>query len=243
MIARTSDPGGVHPPYSFTQGEFEITVLSDGFICIPGDILVPDGTPEQRAATLARVDSSDGMVRPKTNIPVLRKGTDVILVDIGAGDKYQATDGRLAENMKQADIDPMSVTKVVFTHAHPDHIWATLKDDGSLRFANATYYVGGAEWDFWMDPDYLANMPAALHDFAKGTQRDLSAIKERVILLKPGDDVVTGLRALDTAGHTPGHLSFELGGGEGLLIAVDVANNEGSRRDLCWNWSARLRAT
>ena len=42
----------------------------------------------------------------------------------------------------------------------------------------------------------------------------------------PGDDIVPGIRALDTAGHTPGHLSFEVTGGEGLLIAVDVANNE-----------------
>ena len=38
--------------------------------------------------------------------------------------------------------------------------------------------------------------------------------------------VLTGLRALDTAGHTPGHLSFELAGQEGLLLTADVATNE-----------------
>jgi glyoxylase-like metal-dependent hydrolase (beta-lactamase superfamily II) len=69
-------------------------------------------------------------------------------------------------------------------------------------------------------------MPSALHEFARGTQRDLSALRERAVMLRPGEDVVTGLTAVDTAGHTPGHLSLQLGGPEGLLIAGDVANNE-----------------
>ena len=49
---------------------------------------------------------------------------------------------------------------------------------------------------------------------------------ERVVMMRPGGDVVTGLSVLDTAGHTPGHLSLELAGSEGLLITGDVVNNE-----------------
>ena len=77
-----------------------------------------------------------------------------------------------------------------------------------------------------MDPDYLTNMPSALRNFARGARRDLGAIKERLVMLKPGDDVVSGIRALDTAGHTPGHLSFELAGGDGLIITADATTNE-----------------
>ena len=40
------------------------------------------------------------------------------------------------------------------------------------------------------------------------SQRDLGAIRDRVVMLNPGDDIVTGLRTLDTAGHTPGHISL-----------------------------------
>lgn len=214
------------PAYGFSHGEFQITMLSDGFISVPGEILVPDVPAEERAAILSRIDAPGGVVRAKTNIPLLRRGNDLILVDIGGGHKYQATDGRLAEDLQNAGIDPTTITKVVFTHAHPDHIWATLVESGGLRYPNATYHVGASEWDFWMDPDYLTNMPDALHDFAKGAQRDLNAIKDRVVMLKPGDEVVTGLSVLDTAGHTPGHLSFELAGSEGLLITGDVANNQ-----------------
>ena len=212
--------------YSFSEGDFDITVLSDGFISIPGDILVPDLAQADRAAILGQIDAPGGVVHAPCNIPLIRKGDELILIDIGSGRKYQPSDGRLTENLKAAGVDPAMITKVVFTHAHPDHIWATLADDGTLRFPNASYHIGAAEWDFWMRPDFFTAMPSALHDFARGTQRDLSALRERAVMLRPGEDVITGLRAVDTAGHTPGHLSLELGGPQGLLIAGDVVNNE-----------------
>jgi glyoxylase-like metal-dependent hydrolase (beta-lactamase superfamily II) len=213
--------------HSFGQGEFEITIVSDGYITVPIDIVAPEGSPEQRNDILRRTGNPQaGLVESKTNIPIIRKRDDLIIVDIGSGDKYQPSDGRLSANLAAAGIDRSAITKVVFTHAHPDHVWGTLTDSGHLRFPNATYYVGAAEWNFWMDPDYRNNMPAVLHEFAEGAQRDLGAVRDRVVMLKPGDDVVTGLRAIDTAGHTPGHLSLEMAGGEGLIISADAATNE-----------------
>jgi glyoxylase-like metal-dependent hydrolase (beta-lactamase superfamily II) len=220
-------PPGAPEPYSFDHGNFDITVVSDGYITVPIEIVLPDGTLEERADVLAATgDAAAGLVRSKSNIPILRKGRDLIIIDIGSGDKFQPTDGRLPANLAAAGIDPAAITRVVLTHGHPDHIWAMLNGDGSLRFPNATYHVGAAEWDYWMDPDYRTSMPAELHDFAAGAQRDFAAIRERVVMLQPGDDVVTGLRVLDTAGHTPGHLSLEVAGGDGLIITGDVATNE-----------------
>jgi glyoxylase-like metal-dependent hydrolase (beta-lactamase superfamily II) len=225
--SRASKPGPAANNYSFVQGEFEITVVSDGFITVPIEIVAPEGSPEERADILRRTgDVRAGLVESKTNIPVIRKANDLIIVDIGAGDKYQPSDGRLSANLEATGIDSRAVTKVVFTHAHPDHVWGTLTESGALRFPNATYYIGAAEWDFWMNPDYRTSVPAELHEFFRGAQRDLGAIKDRVVMLKPGDDIVTGLRAIDTAGHTPGHLSLEMAGGEGLIISADAATNE-----------------
>jgi glyoxylase-like metal-dependent hydrolase (beta-lactamase superfamily II) len=212
--------------YRFMVGESEVTILSDGFISVPGEMLVPDETSERRAQILERVDAPGGVVRSKANIPLIKTQNDLILVDIGAGHKYQASDGRLTASLGIAGVRQDDITKIVFTHAHPDHIWATLSEEGGLRFPNATYYVGALEWNFWMDPDYLSKMPAALHDFARGARRDLDAVRERAVMLNANDEVITGLRALDTAGHTPGHFSLELAGREGLLIAADVATNE-----------------
>jgi glyoxylase-like metal-dependent hydrolase (beta-lactamase superfamily II) len=41
-------------------------------------------------------------------------------------------------------------------------------------------------------------------------------------MVKPGDDIVTGLRVIATPGHTQGHVSLELAGGEGLIVGGDV---------------------
>jgi glyoxylase-like metal-dependent hydrolase (beta-lactamase superfamily II) len=227
LTTPASKPGSAGNNFSLVQGEFAITVVSDGFITVPIDIVAPESSPQQRAEILSRTgDAKAGLVESKTNIPIIRKGNDLIIVDIGSGDKYQPSDGRLSGNLKAAGIDAGAITKVVFTHAHPDHVWGTLTPDGSLRFPNATYYIGATEWDFWMDPDYRNNMPSVLHEFAAGAQRDLGAIRDRVVMLQPGDDIVTGLRAIDTAGHTPGHLSLEMAGGEGLIISADAATNE-----------------
>jgi glyoxylase-like metal-dependent hydrolase (beta-lactamase superfamily II) len=114
---------------------------------------------------------------------------------------------------------------VVFTHAHPDHIWGTVDEAGALRYPNAAYYVAAAEWDFWMDPDLKSKMPAEMGGFVDGAQKHLSAVKDRVTMVKPGDEVVRGVAALDTAGHTPGHISLEVAGGDGLIITADSIAN------------------
>ncbi|WP_157015973.1 MBL fold metallo-hydrolase [Mesorhizobium xinjiangense] len=217
----------VGQPFQFTQGEFDITVLSDGTLTLPLEVLAPDATPEQRDEIAAAMGWADKMAHPGTNIPLIRAGDDLILVDVGSGDKFQPeTSGELAANLEAAGIDPASVTKVVFTHAHPDHVWATVMEGGELRFANASYHVGGAEWDFWMNPDIFSQMPDAMHEFARGAQRDLAAVEDRVTMVKAGDAIVPGLSVVDTPGHTPGHISLEVAGGDGLIIAGDVTPNE-----------------
>jgi glyoxylase-like metal-dependent hydrolase (beta-lactamase superfamily II) len=213
-------------PHSFVQGDFEVTVLSDGSLRFPLNIVAVNATPEQLAEIAKRLGWASGEAEPPANIPLIKSESDIILVDNGSGNKFQPTAGRLAENLAAAGIDPGTVTKVVFTHAHPDHIWGTLGDDGKLFMPNAAYYVGGAEWNFWTDPELLSKMPAEMGDFVKGAQRDLGAVKDRVTMVKAGDEIVPGLSVLDTPGHTPGHISLEMSGGEGLIITGDSVTNE-----------------
>lgn len=213
--------------HTFMQGDFEITVMSDGKLILPLDVLAPDATPEQRAEIAQAMGWSDMMAQAGTNIPLIRSGSELILVDNGSGDKFQPeTTGDLAANLKAASIDPASITKVIFTHAHPDHVWGTLAPGGDLLCPSAAYYVAAAEWDFWTNPDVFNQLPAELHEFARGAQRDLSAVKDRVTMVKAGDAIVPGITVLDTPGHTPGHISLEVAGGEGLIIAGDVTPNE-----------------
>lgn len=217
---------GQSAPHSFMQGDFEVLVVSDGMLMLPLNVLAPEASPEQLSEIAKRLGWTSGNAEASANIPLIKSGTDLILFDNGSGKDFQPTAGKLSENLAAAGIDPASVTKVAFTHAHPDHLWGTLAGDGALRFPNATYYVGQAEWDFWMNPEIFNQLPADFHGFAKGAQRDLGAIKDRVTMVKGGDSIVTGISVLDTPGHTPGHLSFEIAGGEGLIVTGDTMVNE-----------------
>jgi glyoxylase-like metal-dependent hydrolase (beta-lactamase superfamily II) len=208
--------------HRFRHGGFDVTVFSDGFLTLPAEVVLPDTVAEDRPEILKRLGGTAEAAPFQVNIPLIRAGDDLILVDIGSGTNFQASDGTLAANLKTAGVEPDSVTKVFFTHVHPDHSGATVGPDRKLRYPNADYFVSEAEWLFWMDPDYEAKMPSALHDFARGAQRDLSAVADRLTMVKPGDEIVGGMRVLGTRGHTPGHVSLELEGGDGLVIAGDV---------------------
>ncbi|WP_426128184.1 MBL fold metallo-hydrolase [Pararhizobium sp. PWRC1-1] len=211
--------------HRITQGNFDITVLSDGYFTLPADIIMPEATPAERADILKRLGGDAESAPMPANIPVIRTGKDIIVVDVGSGTNFQATAGLFGKNFDITGTDPNGVTKVVFTHAHPDHTGGTLTEAGNLRFPNAEYFVSEKEWAFWADPDFETKMPKALHSFARGAQRDLFAVKDRVKLVKDGDDIVTGMRVLDTEGHTPGHISLELAGSDGMIISADAATN------------------
>jgi glyoxylase-like metal-dependent hydrolase (beta-lactamase superfamily II) len=60
----------------------------------------------------------------------------------------------------------------------------------------------------------------------QGVQANLGAVKDRVTMIKGGSEFLPGITAVDTPGHTPGHLSFLLAGGEGLLLTGDATTNQ-----------------
>ncbi|WP_406857664.1 MBL fold metallo-hydrolase [Alsobacter sp. KACC 23698] len=224
---RAAEPGPAPASqlHRFRHGEFEIVVLSDGYITLSADVILPDAEPDERPGILARLQGGPQSAPFQVNIPLIRIGEDLILVDTGSGDKFQPSAGRLASHLRAAGVDPASITKVVFTHVHPDHAGGTIKPEGALMCPNARYYVSEAELQFWVDPNYEATMPPTLHAFARGAQRDLAAIEDRLTLLRPGDAVAPGMQAIETPGHTPGHLSYQLDGPDLMIVNGDVATS------------------
>jgi glyoxylase-like metal-dependent hydrolase (beta-lactamase superfamily II) len=207
--------------HSFKHGDFEVTVMTDGHLLLPANVMAPDAPPEELAALLKAAGMGTEEVQVAASPVLVRAGSDLILFDTGSGAEFQPTVGKLEANLKEAGIDPGAITKVVFTHAHPDHAFGTLTEAG-LRYPNASFYVAGAEWDFWQDPELKSKMPAEMHAFVDGAQKHLTGIKDKVTMVKPGDEIVSGLSVLDTAGHTPGHVSFEFAGGDGFILVGDA---------------------
>jgi glyoxylase-like metal-dependent hydrolase (beta-lactamase superfamily II) len=214
------------PPFKVRHGRFDITVYSDGHMVVPASFIAEDAPADQLARVLKRSSAPAPNVWPKANIPLIRHGGDLILFDVGDGGNFQPTEGQLLAALQSDGVDPLTITKVVVTHAHPDHLWGMVDANHHLNFPNAHYYVGAKEWEFWMAADVALQLPEAFRSVVPQTQGDLAAIKSRMTLIKAGDEVVPGIRAFDTPGHTPGHLSFEVEGDSGLIITADALTHE-----------------
>jgi len=211
-------------PYSFKQGAYDITVVSDGTLMLPLSIVALDARPEDVKALLGAMVQGE-QAQFEASPLLLKSGSDVILMDTGSGAGFQPSSGKLVESLKAAGTEAGAITKVIFTHAHPDHLWGTLGADGKPIFANASFHVAETEWNFWVAPDLAGKMPKDMEGMVKTTQSQLAGIKDKVAMFKPGAEVLPGINVLDTAGHTPGHVSFELAGGEGLIIPADAITN------------------
>lgn len=221
-LAASALPAFAAAPHSFKHGAFEVTVVSDGHLVLPTTMLAPTAPPAERAALLQAAGQTAEQYQSPTNITLVRSGTDLILIDMGSGDRFMPTAGKLWDNLKSAGIDKAKITKVIFTHGHPDHLWGAIDELDDLVLPDATFYVGAAEWDFWQGDDAARGLPAERAGFVTGARRNYAAIKSKVKMFKPGDDIVTGLRTVATPGHTQGHVALELAGGEGLIVGGDV---------------------
>ena len=215
-------------PHTFNHGDVTITVVSDGHLTAPVTLLAPNASPEELKAVLTALGVTGDTIQPALNAALIKAGDDVILFDTGSGAGFQATSGMLKDSLAAAGVDPASITKVVFTHAHPDHLFGTSADGAALTFPNAAHYVALAEWDFWTNPELPGKVPEQMRPMALGAQKHLGTIKDKVTLVKPGDVIAAGITVLDTPGHTPGHVSFAVPGeGGGLIIMGDVIPNPG----------------
>ena len=208
-------------------GDVTVETFSDGTLSSSLAFTLPK-TPEAEAAALFAAEGLPPVITPiPTNASLIRTGDEVVLVDAGSGNSFQATAGRLAESLERAGVRPEAVTKVVFTHGHADHLWGALDDfDDSERFPNASYVVSADEWDFWTRPDIDSALPDWLKGMAVGTRRRLKRLEPRIERRRPGENIARGLAYVATPGHTPGHASVLVSGGrEQALVGGDALSH------------------
>ena len=221
-LARGGFAFAAAPPVHFRHGAFEVTVVSDGHLVLPTSFLAPGAPEPERAEILKAAGELGEQYQSPTNITLIRTATDLILVDMGSGDRFMPTAGKLWDNLKAGGIDKDRITKVVFTHGHPDHLWGAVDDLDDPMLPNAKFYVGAAEWDFWHGDDATRGLPAERAGFVTGARRNYAKIKDRVMMLEAGAEIVPGIQVIATPGHTQGHVSLALAGGGGLIVAGDA---------------------
>jgi len=207
-------------------GSRSVEVVSDGAFELPMSMIARD-RPAEEVLALYRADNlPTDTIRNVLNVTLIRDGDDLTLIDCGSGDRFLPGSGKLIEALDGAGIDRAKVSRVLLTHAHPDHLWGAVDSFDELSFPNATFHLSAADHAFWSSPDAASRLPEDRAMFAAGALRVLKALDGRIKTFQPGAEVAPGIVAIDTAGHTIGHTSFAVsGGGKTLVVLGDALTN------------------
>ncbi|MEH6725274.1 MAG: MBL fold metallo-hydrolase [Hyphomicrobiales bacterium] len=206
-----------------TLGTGKITILSDGYMSFPSRFMYPDVDNDALHALLSAHNLPVDQIEPPCNLTLYQDGNRTILFDVGGGSQFLPTTGLLPDALDAIGLSPEDITDVVFTHAHPDHLWGLLDDFDDLLFPDANYYISEPEWDFWIDPETVNKVREDQQGLAVGSKRRLEVLADQITLFNPESEIMSGVYAHDTSGHTPGHCSFEImDGSEHLLVLGDA---------------------
>lgn len=217
------------PTFSSAQirlGSASLTTISDGSLILPAEFIFEPMPKNKLDLLRAEFNLAADRLTPECNLALYQDGINTVLFDVGSGPDFMPTAGRFESSLNSLGLTVADVTHVVFTHAHPDHIWGLLDDFDEPLFYNATYMMGQVEWDYWWDPETVNNIGDARTTFAVGAKRRMEAIKDQVILFNDGEEILPGIGAVASYGHTPGHMAFEVRNNtQSALIVGDAIGN------------------
>lgn len=207
-------------------GDAKLTSVSDGSLVLPAGMLFASMPQEELALIKKEYNVEGERITSPCNVTLLQTPDRTVLFDVGSGQEFMPSAGSLLESLDALDVTPDDITDVVFTHGHPDHLWGLLDDFGDPMFADAAYYMGQQEFDYWTNPNTVSEIGEARQTFAVGAQHRLDIIAEQVQFIKDGEEILPGVAARGTVGHTPGHMSFEVRSGtEATMILGDCIGN------------------
>ncbi|WP_242136885.1 MBL fold metallo-hydrolase [Sphingomonas sp. TREG-RG-20F-R18-01] len=195
----------------FGIGAVRVVALRDMINRVPNDGSVFGKTegPAAVADILRKAGAPTDAVSLGVDALLVRMPGRMVLIDAGLGPKVG---GVLMQSLALAKVSPTDITDILITHSHGDHVGGLSDADGKLAFPNATIRMTRAEWAFLQSkPDNAALV---------------ATIAPKVMPFDPGAVVMPGIRAVELAGHTPGHSGYEItSNGQKLLDMGDTAHS------------------
>ena len=214
--------------YRYKVGSVEVTVVTDGAGSNPlSDGYINNAGKDEINATLAANHLPPDKVTHGYTPVVVNTGSKLVVIDTGVGlGAYAQSKGALGQfhtNLAAAAIDRNAVDAVIISHMHGDHINGLLGADNKFAFPNAELMVPETELAFWMDDTNAGRFPEPIKGQFGNVKRVFGALDNKATKYVAGKELLPGITAMATPGHTPGHCSFVVASGpEQVLIQSDV---------------------
>jgi glyoxylase-like metal-dependent hydrolase (beta-lactamase superfamily II) len=194
----------------FKIGNFQATVISDGYGQIPVGPIFAMNASEAELAPVLKANFMQPVIQATNNMLVVDTGRERILVDTGFGEKLGPSFGSfpgLAANLRRAGIAPESIDLVVMSHGHLDHIGGLVTKTGAPAFPKAQFVFVDTEWNYWTGSRYESevNSSPMPDPFKKGTigaaRENLPPVADRSRFVKQGGEITSGVHYVAAPGH------------------------------------------
>lgn len=196
-------------------GSFTIEILSEGRFEIFDDGHINRISASEKNATSSQSKQDKDGVSAVVGInPILVKtGSHNVLLDAGLGwgldegSEYSDV-SNVQTNLDVFGLDTSDITHVILSHLHYDHAAGCTYNSSDLStrptFPNATYYVHQNEWEHALTRvDRDQNTRGA--DYKLDEFYRLIADDKVEFLKEDSNEILEGVTAIRTGGHTPGH--------------------------------------
>lgn len=214
--------------YALQVGDIDVMVISDGVLPITASTLATNAEPDDLRAWLDDNFLPREVLDWPLNVAVVRSGGETILIDSGLGTEFPdfPRAGQLALRLIAAGIAPSTVTDVVLTHLHMDHIGGLLVDGLRDRLRpDLRVHLSAAEAEFWESPDFSRTvMPDPIPEVLRRTAAQfLEVYRAQLRPFEAEYEVAPGVLVRRTGGHTPGHSIVRIESrGQALTFAGDA---------------------
>jgi len=231
--AQTSQPRkGNSDIYQFSVGDFQLTVLSDGYGNFPAQqpMWAPEATTHDLQQALTDAFLPSDQLTLSFNPVLIDNGKDLLLCDTGSGKLLEPTTGKFLQQLQLAGYQPDQITSVFLSHAHLDHLGGLITDDGKPVFSSAQHFVHDREWDFWTSkkPDFSKQRldDKTKTDLLEFAQKTFGTLEKTFKRVAAGTSLIDGIVVQAAAGHTPGHTALRIQSDKQELVHIfDLAHH------------------